>query len=163
LFLRYVDGMRWFSLLSQCLLTSATSISIAPSPGRRQGPIGFANALKGPVVETTNGSVSGIFLHAYNQDAFLAIPFAAPPVGSLRFRAPQPLRNGWDGIRPARTYGPACAQWGTQVTDRREDCLTLNSMLYSSDTIFEPQKAKFNLLQLCDLPMSPPMPNFRLS
>ena len=42
---------------------------------------------------------------------FRGIPFAEPPVGALRFAAPQPARS-WDGVRPAVAYGPAPPQSG---------------------------------------------------
>nr|WP_255579530.1 carboxylesterase family protein [Cryobacterium sp. PAMC25264] len=60
------------------------------------------------------------------------IPYAAPPVGALRFRAPEPVIP-WRGVRDASRYGLVAAQdRGTQFkgVDRRtrmgEDCLTLN-------------------------------------
>ncbi|MWA08945.1 carboxylesterase/lipase family protein [Streptomyces sp. BA2] len=42
---------------------------------------------------------------------FRGIPFAEPPVGPLRFAAPRPAR-GWDGVRPAESYGPPPPQGG---------------------------------------------------
>ncbi len=60
---------------------------------------------------------------------FLGIPFAAPPVGENRFRAPQPPA-AWTGTRMADAYGPACTQFqavGDNVEPKSsEDCLTLN-------------------------------------
>src|SRR5512133_3360410 len=60
------------------------------------------------------------------------IPYAAPPVGALRFRAPEPVVS-WTGVRDATRFGPVAPQdRGTQFkgVDRRtrmsEDCLTLN-------------------------------------
>jgi para-nitrobenzyl esterase len=41
--------------------------------------------------------------------SFKGIPFAAPPVGANRWRAPQPVK-AWDGVRPAREYGPDSMQ-----------------------------------------------------
>ena len=62
---------------------------------------------------------------------FRGIPFAAPPVGDLRWRAPQPAAK-WPGVRQADKFGPACVQ-GTRNpanADRgpgvSEDCLYLN-------------------------------------
>ena len=65
-------------------------------------------------------------------ERFFDIPFAAPPVGALRWRAPQaPPR--WAGIRNAAKFGPACPQMvrpalvaGGVADDQSEDCLQLN-------------------------------------
>jgi len=80
------------------------------------------------VVETTYGRLRGQV-----QDdvvAFLGIPFAAPPVGELRWRAPEPPAT-WDGIRDALEFGPACPQGLMPGMDSEslvlaEDCLYLN-------------------------------------
>lgn len=62
---------------------------------------------------------------------FKGIPYAAPPVGALRWRAPQPVAH-WQGVREARAYGPDCMQrpFATDdaplTTDPAEDCLYLN-------------------------------------
>ena len=67
---------------------------------------------------------------------FRGIPYAAPPVGALRWRPPQ-RAAAWSGVRPATRFGPACPQAGGEgVTDivryggapepTSEDCLTLN-------------------------------------
>ena len=60
---------------------------------------------------------------------FRAVPFAAPPVGALRFRPPQPAKP-WSGVREAVDEGPACPQTagGDPAAKRSttEDCLYLN-------------------------------------
>jgi para-nitrobenzyl esterase len=56
-----------------------------------------------PVVKTTAGEVRG-FVRA-GSAVFLGIPYAEPPVGELRFAAPQP-RTPWSGVRDALEYGP---------------------------------------------------------
>lgn len=55
---------------------------------------------------------------------FKGIPYAEPPVGPLRFRAPQ-LAKAWEGTRDARRFGPPCAQPG-QSSVRNEEALLLN-------------------------------------
>ncbi len=80
----------------------------------------------GPVVTTDLGAVRGVAIG--RGAAFRGIPFAAPPVGALRWREAAPARP-WRGIRAATAFGPLCIQ----PTDARtaglpqsEDCLTLN-------------------------------------
>ena len=62
--------------------------------------------------------------------AFKGIPYAAPPVGQLRWRPPQPVPS-WRGVRKATAHSPACPQPGRYPPDApqeptSEDCLTLN-------------------------------------
>lgn len=58
---------------------------------------------------------------------FLGIPFAAPPVGALRWQPPAPVEP-WQGVKQAAAFGPACAQISSVITPRSEseDCLYLN-------------------------------------
>ena len=57
--------------------------------------------------------------------AFKGIPFAAPPVGDLRWRPPEPV-VGWEGVRDASESGAICIQNGGQNVTQDEDCLFLN-------------------------------------
>jgi para-nitrobenzyl esterase len=76
------------------------------------------------VVETTSGPVRGL-----RQDtvrAFLGIPYAAPPVGELRWRPPAPAPT-WDGVRESTSVGPQCPQsFGFSAGGGDEACLSLN-------------------------------------
>ncbi|KAF3932541.1 Cholinesterase [Dactylellina cionopaga] len=79
-----------------------------------------------PSVKITNGTVHGTHSSKWNQDFFLSIPYALPPVGNLRFRPPQYINKKKD--IDAREYGPLCYgygqdQWSAPLS---EDCLTLN-------------------------------------
>jgi para-nitrobenzyl esterase len=56
---------------------------------------------------------------------YLGIPFAAPPVGGLRWRAPQPAAK-WDGVRQATKFAPGPIQSGRPPSGMSEDCLYLN-------------------------------------
>ena len=74
----------------------------------------------------TGGRVSGVEAHGIV--SFKGIPFAAPPVGALRWKAPQPV-NPWSGVKQAGAFGPGCVQAAspyTQVPSMSEDCLYLN-------------------------------------
>ncbi len=82
------------------------------------------------VVSVTGGRAEGV--SADGVTSFKGIPFAAPPVGNLRWRAPQPVRP-WSGIRRADHFGPRCmqdpnraARLGAPPTPMSEDCLYLN-------------------------------------
>ena len=80
-------------------------------------------------VRVDGGMVRGAAEHGVI--AFKGIPYAAPPVGALRWAPPQPTR-AWKGVRPARHFGPDCAQLPTPGDDAplrtasQEDCLYLN-------------------------------------
>lgn len=56
---------------------------------------------------------------------FKGIPFAQPPTGELRWRAPVPAKS-WSGIRGATEFGPPCVQGGALGVHSSEDCLYLN-------------------------------------
>ena len=81
------------------------------------------------VVSTESGKVAGSTSDGVS--SWKGIPFAAPPVGPLRWRAPQPAAR-WDGVRQATAYGHDCMQVPLPSdaaplgTTPGEDCLTLN-------------------------------------
>ncbi len=79
----------------------------------------------GLVVRTDRGLIQG--KPAEGIDQWLGVPYAAPPVGALRWAAPQPAQR-WPGIRPATSYGGRCAQLASGNGPRvdNEDCLYLN-------------------------------------
>jgi len=56
---------------------------------------------------------------------YRGIPFAAPPVGDLRWRAPQPAAK-WEGVRQAIQFAPGPIQGGDPLPGKSEDCLDLN-------------------------------------
>jgi len=77
-----------------------------------------------PISVTQNGPVKGIA--APGIDEFLGIPYAAPPVGNLRWRPPQPHAS-WQGVLDATHLGNFCIeQDGAGGTSGSEDCLFLN-------------------------------------
>lgn len=89
-------------------------------------------------VQTAAGLLAG-FSHSESEACvWLGVPYAAPPVGELRFRAPQPA-PAWSGVREAQAYGDQCLQRGVGIFAAREqagmseDCLYLN--------IYRPRKS----------------------
>lgn len=83
------------------------------------------------VIKTAQGKVHGKTINGDKVKAFLGLPYAAPPVGDLRWKAPQPAAK-WKGERDATKYGAHCAQ-GRVFEDMifqdgtpSEDCLFLN-------------------------------------
>ena len=77
------------------------------------------------VVATTGGTLRGTT--AGRTDEFLGIPYAAPPVGPLRWQPPQPAAP-WAGVREATAFAPHCPQppSGFGVASTSENCLYLN-------------------------------------
>ena len=82
-------------------------------------------------VNTANGIIEGEFDIKTNIQSFKGIPFAQPPVGNLRWKAPQPVTN-WTGIKQTKKFGPRAVQsnifgdMGFRSDGISEDCLYLN-------------------------------------
>lgn len=93
--------------------------------------LGLAPSLAAPVraaVQTDSGLVRGV--EEAGVTVFRGIPFAAAPVGDLRWRAPRPVQ-AWRGVRAADAFAPACQQSGVSMPGETpptvsEDCLYLN-------------------------------------
>lgn len=85
-----------------------------------------------PVQATvSNGVIEGNYDSKTGMQFYLGVPFAKPPVGPLRWKAPQPLDN-WKGIKETKRFGPRAVQ-GIVFGDMKsrsdglsEDCLYLN-------------------------------------
>ncbi len=76
-------------------------------------------------VKVEGGLLQGTSEHGLR--VYRGIPFAAPPVGDFRWRAPQPAAK-WQGVRQADKFGPRCYQGGRGApgVETSEDCLYLN-------------------------------------
>ena len=119
-------GVQAICALAICGLVLGSSASIG------------ASQLK---LKTEQGKVLGKAINNGKVKAFLGLPYAAPPVGNLRWRAPQPPAP-WKGVRDATQYGSHCIQ-GRVFDDMvfldpgpSEDCLYLN--------VYAPAAAKGN-------------------
>ena len=107
--------MRWLALIG--------AVSILALPGT----VAWADPTASLVVRTTAGSVSGTQISG-GIVAFKGIPYAAPPIGRLRWRAPQPPAP-WSGIRDASHFGDDCMQTPYVIPTGQkasEDCLTIS-------------------------------------
>jgi len=85
----------------------------------------------GPRVKTKEGKVEGKLSADGQVREFLGIPYAAPPLGPLRWKPPQAPQK-WRGVRPAASFGARCMQLALysdmvfRDPGESEDCLTLN-------------------------------------
>jgi para-nitrobenzyl esterase len=83
----------------------------------------FSCLAAGPRVMTASGLVEGVTEQGI--DIFRGIPYAAPPVNQLRWRAPQPVAT-WAGARKVKSFGDICPQMRSRRTPESENCLLLN-------------------------------------
>jgi para-nitrobenzyl esterase len=90
------------------------------------------------VIETSGGRIQGE--RRDGVERYLGIPFARPPLGRLRFRAPEPAEP-WSGVRDATRFGGSAPQNpmalavlpGMEVGEQNEDCLYLNVYTPAAD------------------------------
>lgn len=116
-------GALWALGASLCLAACGGSGSAAYAPENDQ-------------VAVTGGTVAASSLSSATLRVFKGIPFAAPPVGELRWKAPQPVAS-WSSVRPAESFGNACVAGNRPAGKpgailyqdpgpQSEDCLYLN-------------------------------------
>jgi para-nitrobenzyl esterase len=113
-------------VLTRCLSTICLTICVALG----SGVPGYARErATAAVVQIDTGRIAGAIDSGVA--SFKGIPYAAPPVGALRWRAPQPVAP-WVGTRQVREHGPLCMQRvdtgdnGTGPPPASEDCLNLD-------------------------------------
>ncbi len=96
------------------------------------------------IAETTAGTIAGT--QENGLCVFRGVPYAAPPVGALRFRAPQPV-TPWDGVREAKAFSPISLQAPNEMLEsllpsssqpQSEDCLYLNVWTPALDNAARP-------------------------
>jgi para-nitrobenzyl esterase len=108
------------------LLSSLACLALLTHCAHSKGPVPATGP--GPVVATHRGPVQGQ-AYADGSAAFLGIPYAAPPTGARRWRAPE-APEAWTTPRDATRFGGVCPQVemfsGKPMEATSEDCLTLN-------------------------------------
>ena len=114
---KQISRFPWPSAALAIAMIAATN-----GAGAESGPTG-------PVITIADGSLAG---SSHGEvDVFRGVPFAKPPVGDLRWRAPQP-EQGWSGVRDATRNGNSCMQppfpdsMAPIAAPMSEDCLYLN-------------------------------------
>ncbi|HET7607070.1 MAG TPA: carboxylesterase family protein, partial [Gammaproteobacteria bacterium] len=89
----------------------------------------FSAAAQVLSAKVTGGELQGVASNGVA--SFKGVPFAAPPVGDLRWKKPQPAKT-WQGVRAANAFGPSCMQDPAMLQVQEappataEDCLYLN-------------------------------------
>ena len=111
--------------------TCAVATGLALSLSCIAGGVSMTSPASGPVVAIQSGSVEGS--NEAGLQVFKGIPYAAPPVGKLRWKPPAAVAP-WKDVRAAKDFGKACIQpttrapsiYSSDVSPTGEDCLTLN-------------------------------------
>jgi len=136
--MKTIDTQRLLAIAALLCLAQACS-----SDNKSENPLGDASpqADAGPASCTSSeadpASCSACILQGLVKGSasdgicsYLGMPYAKPPIGDLRFAAPEPA-PGWTGERDATAFGRACAQGNTGVSltggaETGEDCLYIN-------------------------------------
>ena len=117
-------------MIKKAIFVAACLFTLIPTFAQTQSEI--------PVLTVEGGKISGVQAEVPGVSVYKGIPFAAPPVGDLRWKKPQPVIP-WIGVRAADTFGPASVQPDHEIGTfyqkefffagdpmRSEDCLYLN-------------------------------------
>lgn len=120
--------------------TAASSIATSTSASGGGSGTATSSGPGAPSATIKNGTVIGVSAPEYNQDFFLGVPYAQPPLGDLRFRNPQSINATFSGGSFSATkYSDECVgygsdQWPYQVS---EDCLYLNIIRPSNYSAYD--------------------------
>lgn len=121
----------YFSLVFSALLVVACGSDDNPSSGNGEenasgGSSADSGIVPGDLIQLADGALQGVTEGGARR--FLGIPYAQPPVGDRRWKAPV-KNDSWDGVRDATQFGGRCAQPSSLNTGEgtdNEDCLYLN-------------------------------------
>src|SRR5690349_12219290 len=86
--------------LLTCLFVTGLSVTTIQAQMKDSFPV---------QVKIETGIVEGLYDTKSGLQLYLGVPFAKPPIGDLRWKAPQPL-DSWSGVRPTKTFGPRAVQ-----------------------------------------------------
>lgn len=128
---------RGWAIAGGITVAAAIALSVALTSGAARAQSAPSSCSSGTTVTTASGPVCGFVSNDLTE--WLGIPFAAPPVGALRWRPPQP-HAPWRTTLQALHYPDACPQQGTEpgqgstTVPQSEDCLYLNVIAPSHPT-----------------------------
>ncbi|XP_035680534.1 carboxylesterase 5A-like [Branchiostoma floridae] len=104
-----------------------------------------------PTVTTTYGDVRGTTVTVSSPTAasstiftFKGVPYAAPPVGNLRFRPPQPPTS-WNDVLNATTFGPKCPQFITKLSDVFPNATIVDQLFSGANTTIDENCLHLNI------------------
>ena len=113
-------------LIALCTTLTTLAVTVVPAMAAASPSASAASNGDGTVVSIRDGDLRGDTTSS--GFAFLGVPYAAPPVGDLRWRPPAPPRS-WHGVRDATQFGASCPQAPSGFAGPgpfSEDCLFLN-------------------------------------
>jgi len=115
------------ALLRQlCVALTTLTLTTTGWSALETGAASAAPTSAGTIIRVEDGAVRGASISGIYE--FLGLPYAAPPTGNLRWRAPRPPAE-WDGVRDATQFAPSCPQPTSPFAPPAplsEDCLYLN-------------------------------------
>lgn len=120
-------------VVNLCLLALLLVNAFISAPPTHQVPVSNEkNQVMTDVVTVAQGQVQGVYNEDQSVEIFAGIPYAAPPVGELRWKEPQPAQS-WDGVRVCDTYAPMAMQkrsnpfyaYGTRIVGYNEVPISL--------------------------------------
>lgn len=121
-------------VVNVCFLVLLVVNAIISAPPTRQVPVSTdKNLVPTDVVAVAEGQISGIYNADKSVEIYAGIPYAAPPVGELRWKEPRPAEH-WEGVRVCDTYAPMAMQkrsnpiyaYGSKIVGYNEIPISLN-------------------------------------
>src|SRR5579872_4408656 len=92
-----------------CAALAALTLAAADVTAAKAVPAAATSGSAALIVTISDGAVRGAAVPGSTVEEYLGLPYAAPPIGDLRWRPPQPPAR-WHGVRDATSFAPSCPQ-----------------------------------------------------